>query len=631
MTGLLWPACDGPLDLAGVEAVPLGARGLPGTTYDLLARAAQLWADRVAVSVLPDGERWDQPIRRTFTELLADVIAVANALHAAGVRRGDAVALLAPNCDELVTATLAAELAGIAAPVNGSLAEEVVRDLMRRSGARVLVAAGPELAADTWKTAQALAVAGELDALLVLRPTGAAGEPAPLPRVSGVQIVHLSEVSARQPRDAFVGDLPRPADLAALFHTGGTTGTPKLAAHTHANEVADAWMVAATGVMGPESAVFAALPLFHVNALVVTLLAPMFKGLGVVWAGPLGYRDPALYRHFWRMVERYRITTMSAVPTVYATLAECPVDADISSLQSAVVGASPLPQAVRTRFESATGVSLVEGYGLTEATCASAISHPGHSRAGAVGQRLPYQQMKVVRVTPSGGWVDLQPGEVGLLAITGPTVFPGYVTGRGPEGIELDGMGKLRDGWLDTGDLAHLDDDGFVHLTGRAKDLIIRGGHNIDPAVVEDTLLAHHEVTGAQAVGQPDVHAGEVPVAFVTLAPGASASAEELQAWARRKSPEKAAAPRTVTIVDALPVTSVGKPFKPALRARATQEAIAAALAGLTQVTGVTALVDGGGAVKVVIGLAEGAEETPVKQILDRFAVPWRFDNKEIP
>ena len=215
---------------------------------------------------------------------------------------------------------------------------------------------------------------------------------------------------------------------------------------------------------------------------------------------------------------------MSAVPTVYSVLAGCPVDADISSLRFAVVGASPLPQAVRDGFESATGIRLVEGYGLTEATCVSALSFPHHPRPGSVGQRLPYQQMKAVQVNADGDWADLPAGQVGVLAISGPTVFPGYVTGRTPGGPVLGGLGKLRDGWLDTGDLAWVAPDGFVHLVGRAKDLIIRGGHNIDPAVIEGVLLAHPAVTAAQAVGRPDLHAGEVPVAFVTLAPGATAT-----------------------------------------------------------------------------------------------------------
>ncbi len=145
-------------------------------------------------------------------------------------------------------------------------------------------------------------------------------------------------------------------------------------------------------------------------------------------------------------MERYRISFMSGVPTIYAVLAERPVDADISSLRFALVGASPLPKAVRERFESATGVPLMEGYGLTEATCASARSFVDHPVPGSVGQRLPYQQVKTVEVNADGEWVDLPTGEVGVLAIGGPTVFPGYVVDRGPDGPVLDGLGKLRDG-----------------------------------------------------------------------------------------------------------------------------------------------------------------------------------------
>ena len=255
----------------------------------------------------------------------------------------------------------------------------------------------------------------------MLRPTGAADAAAPLPRSTGWRWDTSTSRPRRQDAEAFVGELPRSADLAAFFHTGGTTGAPKLAAHTHANEVADAWMLAANSLSNADSVVFAALPLFHVNALVVTLLAPLFKGQRVVWAGPLGYRDPALFREFWRIVEHYRIATMSAVPTVYAALAQVPVDADISSLRFAMVGASPLPPAVRADFQDRTGVPLLEGYGLTEATCASARSFPDAPRPGSVGQRLPYQRMTVAARrhwrTASGD------------RHRGPTVFPGYVVG----------------------------------------------------------------------------------------------------------------------------------------------------------------------------------------------------------
>ena len=625
MGDLLWPAYDGPRDLAAIEDVPLVDRGLPGTTYELLVRAVRLWPDRVALSVMSDGARWEQPTERTFAELLADVHRYANAFHALGVRRTDGVALLAPNCNELITATLAAEVAGIAAPINSGLSGEHTAELLRRSGARVLIAAGPDLAPEIWDNARELAVAAGIETLLALRPTGGGSAEAELLPIEGARVGHLSALAVDQPHDRFVGEPPSATDLAALFHTGGTTGTPKLAAHTHANEVTDAWMIAAIGVLDSDSVLFAALPLFHVNALVVTLLAPLFKGQRVVWAGPLGYRDTQLFANFWKVVERYRISFMSGVPTIYAVLADRPIDADLSSLRFALVGASPLPNAVRERFQSATGVPLVEGYGLTEATCASARSFADRPVPGSVGQRLPYQQVKTIEVDAEGDWADLPRGEVGVLAVGGPTVFPGYVVDRGPDGPVLDGLGKLREGWLDTGDLARVDGHGFVHLVGRAKDLIIRGGHNIDPMVIENALLAHPAVTAAQAVGRPDVHAGEVPAAFVTLAPGAHATPEELRAWASCHVPEQAAAPRAVTVLDALPVTPVGKPFKPALRAEAARGAVAEALRDMPTVTGVHAVVEDG-AVVAVVGLARGADATSVTDVLNRFVLTWRLE-----
>jgi acyl-CoA synthetase (AMP-forming)/AMP-acid ligase II len=625
MPNLLWPTYDGPGDLAAIEAVPLADRGLPGTTYELLVRAAGLWPDRLALSVLPDGDRWEQPTDRTFAELLADVHRYANVFHALGVRRTDGVALLAPNCDELITATLAAELAGVAAPINSGLSREHIAELLRRSGARVLVAAGPDFAPAVWDSARSLAHQAGIETLLALGPTGGSAEPAEFYPDDGLRVGDLSVLAAQQPHRSFLGQPPSATDLAALFHTGGTTGTPKLAAHSHANEVTDAWMIAALGMLDRGSVAFAALPLFHVNALVVTLLAPLFKGQRVVWAGPLGYRDTALFANFWKVVERYRISYMSGVPTIYAVLADRPVDADISSLRFALVGASPLPKSVREKFESATGVPLMEGYGLTEATCASARSFVDYPLPGSVGQRLPYQQAKTIQVNAEDDWADLPAGAVGVLVIGGPTVFPGYVVDLGPDGPVMDGLGKLREGWLDTGDLAWVDEDGFVHLVGRAKDLIIRGGHNIDPAVIENALLAHPAVTAAQAVGRPDIHAGEVPVAFVTLAPGARATPEELRDWAIERVPEQAAAPKTVTVLDALPLTPVGKPFKPALRAEATREAVADTLRGIPTVTGVRGELQDG-AVVAVVSLARGADETSVKDALDRFAITWTLE-----
>jgi fatty-acyl-CoA synthase len=325
---------------------------------------------------------------------------------------------------------------------------------------------------------------------------------------------------------------------------------------------------------------------------------------------------------FWKLVERYRIAVMSAVPTVYAALSQVPVGADISSLRLPIVGAAPLPAAVRGAFAKHTGASLVEGYGLTEATCASTRNFPGAPRPGSVGQRLPYQRVKAVRVDEhTGQWADLPPGETGVLAISGPTVFPGYIV-DGPEGPRPDPAGKVVDGWLNTGDLAYVDADCFVYLAGRQKDLIIRGGHNIDPAVIEDALLTHPAVTAASAVGRPDEHAGEVPVGYVTISPGSQVTPGDLTAWAAARVPERAAAPKLVTILDALPLTAVGKPYKPELRRHAAEHAIAERLAPLG-VGGVHAeLTDG----IVAVTVPHTEHKNAVAAALDAYAITWRFE-----
>ncbi|KUN30274.1 acyl-CoA synthetase [Streptomyces antibioticus] len=616
---MAWPRYDQPDDLAAIEAVPLADRGLPATSYELLRRAAEQWPERTALTVLPDAASWRTPKNRTYAELLADVHQTANALHRLGIGRRDTVALLSTSCDELLTALLAAQLAGIVTPVNPTLARDHVAELIRRAGARVVVTASPELDAEAFATSVALAEGGLVDHVLVLRPTAA--KSAPLAVVDNATVTYLADAAADHPRDRFLGEPPTAADLASFFHTGGTTGAPKLAAHSHANEIADAWTIAANSLLDEDAVVFAALPLFHVNALVVTLFAPLFRGQRVVWAGPLGYRDIALYGEFWRIVEHYRIATMSAVPTVYAVLATVLVgEADISSMRGAVVGASALPEGVRRSFETATGIGLLEGYGLTEATCASVRSFLDVRRPGSVGQRMPYQHIRIGDGLP--------PGEVGTIFISGPTVFPGYVEGRDANGYRISGQGKIVDGWLDTGDLGHLDEDSFLYLTGRAKDLIIRGGHNIDPRVIEDTLLSHPAVTGAQAVGQPDQRAGEVPVAYVTVG-NDMVSEADLLAWAAEHIGEKAAAPKAVRILEVLPITAVGKPYKLPLRADATRRVLAEALVDLDDVEEIRADADSGTVTVTVILRTRAAEAAEVARRLDDFAVPCRIVTPE--
>jgi fatty-acyl-CoA synthase len=622
---LLWPAFRGPSDLAAIERVPLRERALPASTYALVRRAADLWPDRPAVSVLPDAERFHTPATRTFAQLAGDVHRAAAVLAELGVGRGEAVAVVSVNCAELLALLLAAEAVGVYAPINPGLSIEHASDLVRAAGAQVIVAAGPELDPAVWAHARAIAEQTGARALLALRPTGATDPPPALEPLDGVTVAYLQERMAAVDDAALPVAPPVETDLASYLHTGGTTGTPKLAARTHANEVANAWMIAARGVLDEDSVIFAALPLFHTNALIVTVLAPLLRGQHVVWGGPLGYRDLPLFQNLWRIVERYRISAMSAVPTVYAVLAQVPVDADISSLKMPIVGAAPLPPAAAGGFAARAGVALCEGYGLTEGTCATAAGWPDAPRAGTVGQRLPYQEARTVSIdAATGAWTFLPTGEIGTLVVRGPNVFPGYVVQDG-DTREVRADGKVVDGWLDTGDLAAVDAEGFIRLAGRAKDLIIRGGHNIDPATIEDALLEHPDVSSAAAVGRPDPHAGEVPVAFVTVTTGSAPTREDLEAWAADHVPERAAAPRHVEIIEEIPLTAIGKPYKPELRRRVAEQAARDALAETTLGDAVRAVL-ADGAIEILVPHSDHDDE--VRAVLSQYAWTWRLTSE---
>ena len=529
---------------------------LPDTTYDLLVRSADRFGDRPALHLLAGGQRWRSATTWTYRDLLSRVTQAANMYTGLGLPLGGVVGLLLPNTPASYPAFLGAQAVGIANPVNPMLATPHIIDILRLTGAQILVAPAPTLDPAGWR--KACDVMAAIPAITALITVGGPVTKPP-PRWVG-DFDQLSNRCAST--QLYIGDRRTSTDLAAYFHTGGTTGTPKVAPHTHGGEVYVAWALSTHGAFGGNLAVLSGLPLFHVNAVIVSTLTPLLAGGTTVALGPSGFRDREAVSDFWRIVEHYRITTFSAVPTVYASLPPVPDDVDISSLRAGIVGAAALPNAVRSEFEAATGVPMIEGYGLTEGTCASTFVPLGDARYGSVGPPLPYQTVKAVHLDDDGRPAgDCPAGEVGMLAISGPAVFPGYLR-QGPDGPAPDPAGVIEDGWLLTGDLGRVDADGFVYLSGRAKDLIIRGGHNIDPRLIEEALLSHPDVAAVAAVPRPDAHSGEVPAAYVVLRAGAQADTEALRRWAANHCPEPASVPKFFHVVDSIPVTAVGKVHK---------------------------------------------------------------------
>jgi fatty-acyl-CoA synthase len=381
------------------------------------------------------------------------------------------------------------------------------------------------------------------------------------------RVIDFGKMAYRYPAEELVsGRAIEPDDIASYFHTGGTTGTPKLARHTHFNEVYDAWAAAQFIDITAEKVLFCGLPLFHVNGVIVTGMLPFMHGASVVLGTPQGYRGGVI-PNFWSIVEHYRINFFSGVPTVYSSLLSVPLaDEDISSLEFAVCGAAPMPAEIFRKFEKQTGVRILEGYGLTEGTCISSINPPfGERRIGSIGYRLPYQDMKVAQLDASGAYErDSSRDEIGAILVRGPNVFSGYTEEIHNEQVWVDcadGQGN----WLNTGDLGRQDTGDYFWLTGRVKELIIRGGHNIDPRLIEDVLVEHPDVVLAAAVGRPDPYAGELPVAYVQLRPGATSDKAALLAYAADHIGERAAIPKDIHLIDEVPQTAVGKIFKPYL------------------------------------------------------------------
>ncbi|MEM7711009.1 MAG: acyl-CoA synthetase, partial [Pseudomonadota bacterium] len=352
--------------------------------------------------------------------------------------------------------------------------------------------------------------------------------------------------------------------IGAYFHTGGTTGMPKVAQHKYSGMVYNGW-IGHRLLFSEQDVVLCPLPLFHVFACHVILMAMVASGAHVVFPTPQGYRGEGVFDNIWKLIERWKVTFVITVPTAMAAMMQRPVDADVSSVKTAFSGSAPLPVELFKRFERETGVTVVEGYGLTEATClVSCNPVDGEKKIGSVGIPFMHTEVKIL-MDKGDGPVECATDEVGEICLSSPGVLAGSTY------TEADKNHRLfhYDRYLRTGDLGRLDEDGYLWITGRAKDLIIRGGHNIDPAEIEEALAGHEAVAMAGAIGQPDAFAGELPCAYVELVAGAQVTPDDLRKHCETHVHERAARPKYIEILPELPKTAVGKVFKPDLRRRA--------------------------------------------------------------
>jgi fatty-acyl-CoA synthase len=595
-------------DIRALEAQPYESQIPARTTYGLIARAAQQHPQRDAFIYLRSADVGAQPERVNYAQLLSRIHRAANLFRSLGVGSHDAVAILAPNIPQTHYALWGAQVAGRACPINYLLQPEHIAALLEASGAKVLVALGPNADLNIWDTVLKVLALRPMPVIVIGVDDEAATEG-----------MGFTTALADQPDQLSFDPALTPERIAACFHTGGTTGAPKLAVHLHGNEAHTGWFAHMYYGFDENTVEINGFPLFHVAGAFVYGLALLAIGATQVLPTLAGMRNTAFVKNYWKFCERYRVTALACVPTILATLSNTPVDADIATVRVAYTGGSPLPTELAARFEARTGIAVRNILGMTESAGLLAIE-PFHAPRvpGSVGLRLPYSQVRIAR------WVDGQvrvgeqcaAGETGVLVARGPHVSPGYSE-------PARNAGMFEGGWLVSGDLGHEDAQGYLHVTGRAKDVIIRGSHNIDPGLVEDAFMAHAAVAMCAVVGEPDAYAGELPVAYVTLKPGVRIDPAQLLAEVAPIVYEWPAAPKRVTVLDALPTTAVGKVYKPALRLAAIETKLAEMLSTL----GVALMVKGedrGGKLAAVIEIAgarDAAIEAKAREILTAIAV----------
>lgn len=555
-----------PTTLAEVEEVeqtPWQDRLMAQNVYAAIARSANAWPDRPAIHFLAHGQLDDEPETILYRDLLARITATANLLRDLGIGDTDVVTLLMPIIPETQYFLWGSETAGIANPVNPFLEVDHIVGICKAAGTKVLVACDPSISPDPWPKAEAVKAA--LPDITLIRVGG--------PSASTSDVVSYEEAIAGVADDRLTFDREfHLDDVAAYFHTGGTTGVPKLARHTQKGLMLHSWtfgncMPDPTDTRhGPQHYPLG-IPLFHVGGGTCYSLMPFVWGRTVTMLGAEGYRNPNTLRDFYANCARLGWTKIPIVPTVWSMLLQMPVgDHDLSRVEYGGVGGSTLSVEVANAAMKKLGIPLVEGWGMTETHGFATINpYLGDIRVGSVGLRQPYMQVRIVEPDGKGGIArDCDTDEIGLVVVRGPQVFGGYLDEVHDSKAWLDG--DRHSGWFDTGDLGRLDADGYVWLTGRAKDLIIRGGHNIDPATIEDVLYQHPSVELAAAVGRPDKRVGEIPVAYVQFGVGKSETEDTLKAFVAERIPERAANPVEIIAMTEMPLTGVGKIFKPQLR-----------------------------------------------------------------
>ncbi len=577
------------------------------TLADAIDEAANRFPEKAAIVQLDDDAIGST--RLSFAAYRDRIFRAANLFRGAVSGTAPVVAVIMPFLPDAFVAMWAGGIAGRYVPINPFLDVEHVAAILNAANANILVTAPPERGRGVWERLDAL-----LDRVPSVRQVWLVGSDPADPR-------NFEAALGRE--DSRLGFVPAsdPAGVCAYLHTGGTTGSPKLVRHTHEGQLFQGWLCGMA--MGPEEdVVFGhAMPNFHVGGAIASGTRGIVYGQTIVTLTADGFRNPAVMPRFWDVVRREGITAIVTAPTTAAGLADAEGDGP-GSLARYTTGGGPLPLEVARAFDRRFGIALKEVWGGTEFHGILSFHYDGDvpPRLGSCGRVVPYHRV-ISAVLDGNRFVrEAAADERGVLIAAGPTLIPGYVDPAADKGFFVEGG---PDGlvWATTGDIGMVDEDHYVWIYGREKDVIIRGGHNIDSAAIDEILSQHPAVLHAAAVGRPCPSKGELPIAYVELKPGADVAEGELATHARSHIQERAAVPVDIIALDALPMTAVGKVSKPHLRIMAL-EAV-----GRTECPdrGV-AVEEKGGKLTLVVTAEDAADRARIERIFAPYTFTTRVD-----
>lgn len=539
-------------DVLDVQKQPWNRKVKSNNTYEMFKEVAKKYREKIAIIYLPKCTLDEMPVKLTFGQFFKKITRTANLFRDFGVQNNDVVSFLLPSIPQTQFVMWGAQAVGAVNPINFLLKPETIAELVNAAKSKILVTMAPGPGFPFWEKIEK--IRNEIPTLRQIFVIGNTQSNPPNTLNFDEEIIKYSADHLQFERSF------NRADISTIFHTGGTTGKPKLAPHTQENDIFAAWACAHLWNYYEGAILINALPMFHVAGSINLSLSALTNGCSLLLPGG-GFRNPNFLKNHWKIAEKYCVSHIGGVPTSLGALLQTPIkDANIDCIKYVLSGGAALPSEVEDNFLEIYGLKISQMYGMTEAGSTISMNPAGFPKIRSAGLILPYVKLKSVILAKDGSYEEVQLGELGTIIIKGPNIFPGYLDPDYNETIFTP------DKWLITGDIGRIDEKGFLYLTGRSKDLIIRSSHNIDPKIIENVASRHSAVEIAAAVGKPDEYAGELPILFVQLKPHAESTEKDILQFVSQQVYDKPAKPTEVYILQKMPLTGVGKIFKPKLR-----------------------------------------------------------------